>query len=341
MRGVLFLGNKESRIAEFPDPEPGPGQVVIEMKAAGICGSDLHFFRADREFVASSPRREIIPGHEPAGIVHQVGPGVTHLSPGDRVAVLHVLGCYHCSQCLSGYLQRCKDYRAHGRELHGAFADYLLTEAGSVVPLPDWASFAEGAIAACAGSTGFWNALELQPSGKDTVVVLGLGPVGLCAAITCKALGAFVVGVEPIAERRELAAKLGITQTIDPTAEEVAAGLRRFSGESRASLAIEASGSWEAQRSLHTLLIPGGKAMLLGIGHWKPAFVQWEMGRAEITLIARRVFPIQAMYELFAFLERRDLRFDAMVTDRYSLEEAQQGLLAAERATSGKVMIEW
>ncbi|MGQ9584956.1 MAG: alcohol dehydrogenase catalytic domain-containing protein [Anaerolineae bacterium] len=341
MRGVLFLGDRESRMAEFPDPVPGPGQVVIEMKAAGICGSDLHFFRADREFVASSPRREIIPGHEPAGVVHQVGPGVMHLAPGDRVAVLHVLGCYRCSQCLSGYFQRCKEYRAHGRELHGAFADYLLTEAGSVVPLPEWASFAEGAIAACAGSTGFWNSLELQPSGKDTVVVFGLGPVGLSAAITCQALGAFVVGVEPVPERRELAAQLGITRTLDPRAEEVTAGLQRLTGESRASLAIEASGNWEVQRSLHTLLVPGGKAMLLGIGHWKPAFVQWELGRAEITLIGRRVFPIQAMHELFAFLKRHDLRFDRMVTHRYPLEEAQKGLLAAEGATSGKVLIEW
>lgn len=341
MRGVLYSGNKESTIEDFPDPSPGPGQVVVEMKASGICGSDIHFFRTDPETFATHPRRNMILGHEPAGVVREVGPGVTHVAAGDRVLVYHYTGCYHCGHCSAGFIYRCEQAQSHGREIYGGFADYLLTEGGSVVKLPDWASFAEGAIAACAGGTGFNAVLKATPSGQDLLLVFGLGPVGLSAALVSQAMGAQVVGVEPMRERRELAATLGIELLIDPTANDVSSELRRLTGQPRATIAIETSGHRQVQESIHDLLSPGSKAILLGIGHWEPTFVAWRLIRSEITLQASKIFPIQVVHQLFQFLEGQNIRLDPMVTHRYPLTEAQPALLAAERAVSGKALIEW
>jgi threonine dehydrogenase-like Zn-dependent dehydrogenase len=341
MRALLYLGNKESTIKDFPDPCPGPGQVVVEMKASGICGSDIHFFRTDRDTFNAHPRRNMILGHEPAGVVREVGPGVTHVAPGDRVLVYHYTGCYHCGHCSAGFIYRCEQAQGHGREIHGGFADCLLTEAGSVVQLPDWASFAEGAIAACAGGTGFNAALKAEPSGKDLMLVFGLGPVGLSAALVSQALGAQVVGVEPKHTRRELAADLGIELLIDPKVGDLAAELHRLTGQTQATLAIESSGQKTVQEQIHVLLEPGSTAILLGIGHWQPTFVAWHLIRNEITLRASKIFPIQVVHQLFQFLERQNLSLDRMVTHRYPLAEAQPALLAAEQADSGKALIEW
>jgi L-iditol 2-dehydrogenase len=154
-------------------------------------------------------------------------------------------------------------------------------------------------------------------------------------------MGAQVVGVEPMRERRELAADLGIELLIDPNVGDLAAQLHRLTGQTHATLAIESSGQKTVQEQIHTLLEPGSTVILLGIGHWQPTFVAWHLIRNEITLRASKIFPIQVVHQLFRFLERQNLRLDRMVTHRYPLEEAQQALLAAESAISGKAVIEW
>src|SRR4030042_5203551 len=125
MKGVLFLGDRQVVVREFPDPLPGPGQVVVAMRVAAICGSDLHTYRRTAAEIAASPWRNI-PGHEPAGVVAAVGEGGQRVKVGDRVSVYHYLGCGHCEQCRAGYMQWCAQRRGLGGPVNGADAALLL-----------------------------------------------------------------------------------------------------------------------------------------------------------------------------------------------------------------------
>ena len=110
MRGVLLPGNREVAVSDFPDPSPGFGEVVVRMRAAAICGTDLHLYRARPENRRPSP--DIIPGHEPSGVVEAIGEGVTHVKPGERVSVYHYLGCGQCAHCRAGNIM----WKSCGRE---------------------------------------------------------------------------------------------------------------------------------------------------------------------------------------------------------------------------------
>ena len=110
MKGVVILGERECCVNEFPDPEPGPGEVRVKMMATGICGSDLHIYHIDK--ARAEKRGERIPGHEPCGIVERLGPGVKKVREGDRVTVYHYLGCGHCEMCASGSMMWCRETRS-------------------------------------------------------------------------------------------------------------------------------------------------------------------------------------------------------------------------------------
>ena len=122
MRGVVYLGDSEVEVRDFNRPEPGPGQVVIEMRVAGLCGSDLHKYHSSREWARE--RNGMISGHEPAGVVADVGKDVENVSEGDRVCVYHTVGCGHCAVCVSGTPVFCSNQGAFGRTRDGSHADY-------------------------------------------------------------------------------------------------------------------------------------------------------------------------------------------------------------------------
>ena len=155
MRGVVFKGEREIELMEFPDPTPGPGEVVVEMKASGMCGSDLHQYRRPKAGGASGGLPvnpdPVIGGHEPCGIVAAIGPGVSDKQAkiGQRVMVHHYKGCTVCSHCRSGWSQLCQEepVQVYGNNAHGGHAAYLKVPAFTLVPLHDELSFAAGAAA--------------------------------------------------------------------------------------------------------------------------------------------------------------------------------------------------
>ncbi|MGQ9456374.1 MAG: alcohol dehydrogenase catalytic domain-containing protein [Armatimonadota bacterium] len=120
MRGVVLLGDGKLEVREFPDPVPGPGEVVVRVKTAAICGSDIHMYHAPN---GRGVGRDVIAGHEPAGIVESVGDGVTSVKPGDRVSVYHYIGCGKCKNCLMGFWQWCLQTKGLGAHINGADAD--------------------------------------------------------------------------------------------------------------------------------------------------------------------------------------------------------------------------
>ena len=149
LRGIVFHGERELELATFADPVPGPGEVVIEVKASGMCGSDLHRYRGAK----ATARREIA-GHEPAGVVVGVGPGANPSWMGQSVMVHHYFGCGHCDQCRLGWTQLCRSgATAMGNTADGSHADFVKVPASSVLGMPEGLSFLGAAAIGCGTGT--------------------------------------------------------------------------------------------------------------------------------------------------------------------------------------------
>jgi len=209
MRGIVFLGNRKLELQEFPDPTPGPGEVVLQMKASGMCGSDLHPYRAAGSAAAAlglGAGGPVIAGHEPCGIVAAVGAGVDPSLVGQRVMNHHYKGCGRCRHCRLGWSQLCrKGITVYGMTGHGGHAPYMLAPAFTCVPLPDELSFEEGASVSCGTGTAYGALKRIDVSGRDTLTVFGQGPVGLSATMLGRAMGARVIAVDVVPERLALA----------------------------------------------------------------------------------------------------------------------------------------
>ena len=195
MLGVVFKGDRRIALERFPDPTPGSHQVVVEIKASGICGSDLHAYRK-----ATANSDKIIAGHEPSGVVAALGPGVAGSVSrvGARVMVHHYHGCTTCEHCRSGWAQLCTtgETEIYGINRNGAHAPYMLVPADTLVPLDDRLSFAAGAAISCGTGTA-WGALKrMKLSGRDTIAIFGQGPVGLSATQLAAAQGARVIALD-------------------------------------------------------------------------------------------------------------------------------------------------
>ncbi|MDQ4133102.1 MAG: alcohol dehydrogenase catalytic domain-containing protein, partial [Actinomycetota bacterium] len=208
MRGVYLPGDRRVDLREVARPTPGHGQVVIAVRASGICGSDLRAIY--REHLGTGPEAycDVVAGHEPSGDVVEVGPGCRRLRVGDRVVVYHISGCGQCADCRAGYMIGCTSPQraAYGWQRDGGHADYMVADEVTCLSLPDSLTHLDGACVACGFGTAYEALRRIGVSGRDAVLVTGLGPVGLAVGVLARALGArFVVGVEVAAERRQLA----------------------------------------------------------------------------------------------------------------------------------------
>ncbi len=204
MQGVVFNGERELELMKFPDPTPDAHDVVIEMKASGMCGSDLHQYRRPKGQTQASgiPMRDgpVIAGHEPCGVVVAVGSAVApkEARVGQRVMVHHYQGCTQCNHCRSGWQQLCQEVpvKVYGNNAHGGHAQYLKVPANTLVPLPDELSFSAGAAIACGSGTAYGALRRMNLSGNDTIAIFGQGPVGLAATQYAKAMGARVIALD-------------------------------------------------------------------------------------------------------------------------------------------------
>src|ERR1035438_9664351 len=250
MRAVFLPGGRQVEVREIPRPTPGEGEVLLAMRAAGLCGSDLHMqYRPAPEHrhgpifgLVTNP--EIVPSHEPAGVVAEVGPGVSNLHVYDRVAVHHMAGCGHCVACRRGWDINCQQkYGVYGLDLPGAMQDYMVVRSRDCVHVPSNISLDEAAYYTCGAGTGY---LALRRAGfalGDTVAVVGLGPVGLAAAYFAMLSGARVVGLETIEARRLFAEQVGVAVTCDAADPDVLGQLRAATGGWGADVVVESSGS--------------------------------------------------------------------------------------------------
>jgi threonine dehydrogenase-like Zn-dependent dehydrogenase len=341
VRGLLFPGDRRVIMTDFPDPEPGPGEVVVALRAAAICGSDLHGYRATARARQASGAAGIIPGHEPSGVVRAVGPGVTNVVPGDRVAIYHFRGCGFCPECRGGRLMWCPDRRGYGGPIHGSNADLLLTDARNCLPLPDEVSFTTGALLMCVGGTAYAALGKLGVTPRETLAIFGLGPVGLTGLILARALGVPTIGIDRSPERLALASQLGAAAVVDAANEDVGAAIRRWTGRDGVNAAFETSGNPVGQASAIAATGRGGRVAFVGFGAQEPAINPSTFIEKQLTLLGSFVFTLDTYAPMLRFVREHNVPLEALVTHRLPLAAAADIFPACDRGETGKVVFTW
>jgi threonine dehydrogenase-like Zn-dependent dehydrogenase len=341
MRAAYLPGGSRVELRTVPDPTPGRGQVVLAMRASTICGSDLRAIY--REHLGEGPEayRGVIAGHEPCGQVVEVGPNVGRLRTGDRVVVYHISGCGQCEQCRRGYQISCQSpgRAAYGWQRDGGHADLLLAEERDLLLLPDSLSFLDGACVACGFATAYEALCRTGVSGRDQVLITGLGPVGLAAGMLARAMGAsIVVGTDPNPVRRNLAMQLGAVD--EPLTGDHDDELREILGDG-AEVAVDCSGNPAAQRSALHHTSRWGRVALVGEGGRLTIDVSEELIHRQLTVHGSWVSSTWRMAELLDRLDRWGLHPEAVVTDRLALADAHTAYAVADRGEGGEAGIVW
>jgi len=342
MRGVRLPGNSTVEQVTVDVPEPGPGQVLLAMKASSICGSDIRAIY--REHLGHGPEayQGVVAGHEPCGEVVAVGPDCLRLSVGDRVVVYHIAGCGQCEQCRSGYLIGCTDptRAAYGWQRDGGHAEYLLAEERTCLLMPDSVSYVDGALVSCGFGTAYEALLRLGVSGLDSLLVTGLGPVGLAAAMLGRAMGAGpVIGTDVSPERLGIAQDLGLVDTAVPADEDAGGRLDELTGGRGFSATVDCSGNAAARHLALSQTRTWGRCAFVGEGGTVQFDVSQLMIHQQVTLHGSWVTSIGHMADLIAHLDSWQVRPERIVTDTFSLDEASAAYELADRGTSGKVVI--
>jgi len=338
---AAFLpGNRTVELREVADPDPGHGQVLVDVRASTICGSDLRAIY--REHLGEGPEayQGVVGGHEPCGVVVAVGGGVERIRVGDRVVVYHISGCGQCEECRRGYQISCTSPRraAYGWQRDGGHADRLLAEERDLLVLPDSLSYLDGACVACGFGTAYEALCRADVSGRDRLLVVGLGPVGLAAGLLGKAMGATtVIGTDPSPDRRALALQLGAVDEALAGGDEELADLLGDGAE----VAVDCSGNGRGQLTALRHTRRWGRAVLVGEGGQLSVDVSEVLIHRQLTVHGSWVTSTVRMAELLEHLDRWGLHPDRVVTATFPLAEAGTAYEVADAGAGGKVGIVW
>ncbi len=331
MKALVFRGKGKVGVEELPRPEVGPGQVLVRVKACGVCGTDRHIYHG--EFPAVAP---VVLGHEYAGEVVEVGAGVSDLAPGDRVAVDPNVVCGMCRPCRVGKVHLCENLTALGVNYDGGFAEYSLAPQEQLYRFPSSLNWDEAAmvepVACCLHGI---DLAEIQAG--QTVLVIGGGAIGQIHAQLARLSGASQVVVsDPVPERRKLALELGADAVLDPTGRPVDEMLGALDGG--ADVVIEAVGSQATTEQSVQLAAPGGMVVWFGVTApaARSSVSPYDIYRREITVRGTFVNPFTHSRAL-ALLASGRLQVGPLITRRATLEELP-GVLAGPPGKDVKVI---
>jgi len=361
-RAALFHGHGEPlEVREVALDLPGVGEVLVRMAAVGVCGSDLHVIRG--EWTRQTP---MILGHEGSGLVERVGPGVTNVAPGDRVIIHWALGCGKCAACRRGRPATCSRLRAaigagtlidgttgisvDGQPVYrmtsvGAFADYVVVPASSLIPLPLAIGLRAGALIGCAALTGVGavsNVAHVRHGART--LVIGAGGVGQFVVQALRIADAEIIAASDLSpSRREQAVALGATHAVDP--RELGRLVQRLGLEGGGfDVVFEAVGSPGTVRAAMDATRIGGMTVLVGMAPTgtEVAFDPFRFTAEEKVLVGSMygsAAPAVTASEVLGHVEAGNLMLDTMVGPEYDLDHIDQGIATALLGGEGRVLI--
>jgi L-iditol 2-dehydrogenase len=333
-RAVVLHGPGDIRVEDRAVPEPAAREVLVEIAAVGVCGSDVHYYEHGRigSFVVREP---MVLGHESSGRIVALGPGASKHAVGDRVTLEPGVPCGNCRECRAGRYNLCRDVRFFATPpIDGAFANYVTIHEDFAFALPESVSDEAGALMEPL-SVGVWACQKANVSAGDRVLVTGAGPIGLLAAQCARAFGATEITVTDVnAHRLKLAESTGATRTIN-----VADVSLEDSGVEVDAL-IECSGHPASLKAGIAALRPAGTAVLVGMG-------PEEEGVVPLSLIQNRELWLTGTFRYantyptaIALAANGRVDLEAIITGHYGLDEAESALRAGrEDPTAVKVMV--
>ena len=321
MKAAVLRGVHDLRLEEVPDPKPAPNEVLIRVKAAGLCGTDVHMWEGTNQ-EGTFP---FIPGHEWAGEVVDVGKEITMVSNGDRVVAEVPIPCRICDNCKDGMEPNmCPDFELYGFswEYPGGMAEYTLAREERLFKIPDNVSYEEASLVepVSVAYHGVWGSGG-GAAPHDRVVVFGAGPIGLFAMLSCKASGAPVIIVEPQAFRRKMAQDLGADVVLDPMDGDLVEQVLDHTGGRGATMVLECSGSNGALAAMMDVIGKQGRIVLIGQSAGRK--IPLEIGKAifeRMTIVGSSGSPYYFPRTL-TFMSRRLVDLLAVVTHQFPLSE--------------------
>ncbi len=339
MKGVVFTGDRNIELRDLPEPEPGSGEVLLKMMASGLCGSDLGRYRTA---AAEMQPPFHVAGHEPCGIVAEVGPDVTSVAVGDRVMMHHYTGCNRCSMCRIGYTQMCLvHHEVYGTTADGGHQDFLLCPASTCVAMPDEMPFDQAAAVACGTGTAFHAVKRLGVSGVDTVAVFGQGPVGASATMFAKAMGARVIAVDVIPERLALSGALGADIVVDASSDDAETVIREHTNGEGADAALDATGIPEVRINAVDSARYWGRVCFVGEGNMTTFDVSAQIIHKQLAIYGSWTFSLAGLAEAANFVVERGVPLEKLISHRYSLSQADEAYKLFDTGRTGKSVFVW
>jgi L-iditol 2-dehydrogenase len=344
VKAAFLTAPRTLELRDIPDPLAPYDGLVLEVKACGICGSDL------RRWKEGPPRgvAGMIPGHEAAGVVIETGKGQSRFAVGDRVAIAPDVHCGHCYYCQRGLYNLCDEIRFIGvtPELSGALAEKLVLTGeiltnGIVHRMPEGMSFAEGSLAEPSCSVLASHDRAGTHLG-DTVVVMGAGPIGCLHVIVAKARGARVVVSEPSPIRRRLAARCGPDAVVDPAAEDLGSRVRQMTAGVGADIVICANPIAETQTEAVQIVRKRGKVILFGGLPKANPTVTLDSNRihyGEIEVVGAFSYHPTVHERALDLIHRKVIDADLLVTHTFGLTDVGKAFETAAAGEALKVVV--
>jgi L-iditol 2-dehydrogenase len=337
MKAAVLTDERTVSIEKRTTPSVSSDEVLVQVGVCGVCMTDYHMYHGT--FPIEHP---LVPGHESAGEVIEVGTGVTRVEVGDRVAINPSIPCNQCRACKRGRENLCENFVSLGGAgdciLDGAFAEYIHVPAASVEPIGNL-SYRRAACAeplACCIHAVEQTDLETG----ETVVIIGTGPIGLLLVQSFKASGSGTVIVsEPIAERRDLALSLGADHAVDPTERDLGTSLDSLVDE--VNVAVEAVGSPETIRQTIDVTSPGGTTLVFGVPP-QDSTVEinpFDMFYNELELVGTYSLTPQSFLRAVTFLKEDRITIDPLITDEYALDRLEHAFKQMDESEGLKKII--
>ena len=330
MRVAKVVAPRRIQLEEAPFPSPHPGEVLVRIKAVGVCGSDLQYYAhgriGDLQFAAGH-----VLGHEVAGVVEALGPDTDGPAPGTPVVVDPAMPCGGCRYCLAGHPNLCRDLKFFGSPpTPGALCEYLTHPSHLVLPLPAGTTFSVGAVGEALGVA--IHAVDLSHIRVgESAAVFGCGPIGLLIARVAQLAGAkAVLASEPLVHRREAGPLFGVTSTFDPGTDDVVRAIRERTEGEGVDVAFEAAGSESTTVQAVDAVRPGGTLIL--VGYWKADQVTLPGIRAmRKGLTIRFVRRMKHTFPRALDLMRQGLvNLPALISHEFQLSDVAEAFARAE-----------
>lgn len=338
MKQQVMQAPHEIRFREIPRPSVGPGEVLVEMKRIGICGSDIHVYHGQHPYTTYP----VTQGHEVSGVVAEVGEGVEGLSVGQKVTIEPQIVCGECYPCTHGKYNLCDKLKVFGFQTTGAGSEYFLTEAHRVTPLPESMSLDEGAMIEPLAVTIHACHQAGDIAGKK-IVVLGTGPIGILLIQSLKALGAGQVMATDVSDfRLKLAAECGADFVVNTREREFGPAMIEAFGPDKADVIFDCAGNNTTMDQAIQNARKGSMILLLAVFAGPATVDLARLNDSELDLNTSMMYRHDDYLEAIRLVEEGKIRLQPLMSKHFAFDEFKEAYeyIDANRESTMKVIID-